>query len=657
MSPEPDSDQLSCNKFEEVKEGITTTAVDIARNVNLSLIAGETYHQTDYSVPRKQRERRNKSPIAISTLLETFAAPLSPASSSCTSQGNSSGDATFEPSIDMMVNDFDDEQTLNEEEALAAMEHQDPHDEIATLKEESEMPLEELLAKYQVAPPVPAHIGPSRKKNKKSSGVGKHLKHKKVGSESTAAISSTEGLTNATLEAVDGTEPNAIERSSNDVILIDESGDEDLTDNKLMTKSGTEESLADQDACTLEPFVENNDLPIGHVEKIKNRRTHLMDLYPEESFTEVLNSGDGTGIEAPLDLLYNEDDEGEEVNEAEEEEEEELDIDYVKKTIMVGPSYQANIPDGLSQYGDVLPYENEDKLIWEPSQVSERQVEEYLLKARDIKPSLLDNEEEGEESNQTNIAADIAIDPIISTPNGIDAENKESSTYHKADNVQSTVQSHSGESSDVSAVIKDNEQALHLLVQCGYDFKEALRRKRLNALPLTGSMSLWSEEECHKFEEGIQKFGKDFLKIRQNQVRTRTMRELVQFYYLWKKSDRRDHNFANSDTVDHMDIYLNEGGDYSPTTTINGTAATGPSSNTNGAQTLSSRKNNGCVQKNPISIMMTGNTSTTTSAVTQLSVSSSKVANNRKRNVLGTPSNNYESALTQSIPLSAAQTK
>lgn len=31
-------------------------------------------------------------------------------------------------------------------------------------------------------------------------------------------------------------------------------------------------------------------------------------------------------------------------------------------------------------------------------------------------------------------------------------------------------------------------------------------------------MSLWSEEECQNFEEGIQKYGKDFLKIRQHQV-------------------------------------------------------------------------------------------------------------------------------------------
>lgn len=72
--------------------------------------------------------------------------------------------------------------------------------------------------------------------------------------------------------------------------------------------------------------------------------------------------------------------------------------------------------------------------------------------------------------------------------------------------------------------MKDNEQALHLLVQCGYDFKEALRRKRMNVLPLSSdTMSSWSEDECLKFEEGIHKFGKDFLQIRQNQVKHRPL--------------------------------------------------------------------------------------------------------------------------------------
>uniref|UniRef100_A0A0A1WKT2 Mesoderm induction early response protein 1 n=1 Tax=Zeugodacus cucurbitae TaxID=28588 RepID=A0A0A1WKT2_ZEUCU len=658
MSPEPVGEIMASNSFETVKEEIESTPTDTPSDMLAPTDSGEISYQTECTVPRKQRERRNKSPIAISTLLETFAAPLSPASSTSTSQGNSSADATFEPSIDMMVNDFDDEQTLNEEEALAAAEQQDPNDEIATLQEESEMPLEELLAKYQVAPPVPVHIGAYRKK-KRSAGGSKNSKQRKVASET--AVTAEEHAA-ATLEAVEDNAQNTTERSTSDIILIEESGDEENTTKKVEPNMSddNEECLEEEEFdCKPAETVENVETTKGlaeNKEKNKHRRTHLMDLYPEESFTEVLNSEVVTEKDAQIDLLC-EDDNEEDVNDAEEEEEDEFDSDYVKKTIMVGASYQATIPDGLSQYGDVLPYENEDKLIWEPSQVSERQVEEYLLKARDIKPSsLLDNgDEEGEESSPTNNAEDVALDPTIIATNGVDVENKELAPKNKADDVQSTVTALSVESADATAVIKDNEQALHLLVQCGYDFKEALRRKRLNALPLTGSMSLWSEEECHKFEEGIQKFGKDFFKIRQNQVRTRTMRELVQFYYIWKKSDRRDHNFANSDTVDHMDIYLNEGGDFSPTAAINGTSAMAHSSNTNGSIALATRKNNAGVQKNPISIMMVGSTTTNNSAPTatasaQLNGNTSKVTSNRKRNV--------ENPINQNLPTTpVAQTK
>lgn len=57
-------------------------------------------------------------------------------------------DKLFDPSIDMLVNDFDDERTLEEEEALAAGEAQDPAAELSNLQKESNMPIEELLALY-----------------------------------------------------------------------------------------------------------------------------------------------------------------------------------------------------------------------------------------------------------------------------------------------------------------------------------------------------------------------------------------------------------------------------------------------------------------------------------------------------------------------------
>lgn len=46
----------------------------------------------------------------------------------------SNQDKLFDPSIDMMVNDFDDERTLEEEEALAAGEAEDPHAELCSLQ-------------------------------------------------------------------------------------------------------------------------------------------------------------------------------------------------------------------------------------------------------------------------------------------------------------------------------------------------------------------------------------------------------------------------------------------------------------------------------------------------------------------------------------------
>lgn len=59
----------------------------------------------------------------------------------------------------MMVNDFDDERTLEEEEALAAREAEDPAAELSTLQKESDMPIEELLALYNCSGPINNQTG------------------------------------------------------------------------------------------------------------------------------------------------------------------------------------------------------------------------------------------------------------------------------------------------------------------------------------------------------------------------------------------------------------------------------------------------------------------------------------------------------------------
>ncbi len=51
---------------------------------------------------------------------------------------------------------------------------------------------------------------------------------------------------------------------------------------------------------------------------------------------------------------------------------------------MIGPSYQASVPSGMAEYeGDALPYENEDKLLWDPNALQFNDVEEYLSKTQE----------------------------------------------------------------------------------------------------------------------------------------------------------------------------------------------------------------------------------------------------------------------------------
>lgn len=121
--------------------------------------------------------------------------------------------------------------------------------------------------------------------------------------------------------------------------------------------------------------------------------------------------------------------------------------------------------------------------------------------------------------------------------------------------------------------LRDDEQSLYLLLQCGHNTDEALRRRRLNATVVAAAvanqpdhspngdsnrMSLWSEEECRNFESGLRVYGKDFHAIQLSKVRTRSVSELVQFYYLWKKTERHD-IFANKTRLEKKKYNLHPG--------------------------------------------------------------------------------------------------
>lgn len=155
-----------------------------------------------------------------------------------------------------------------------------------------------------------------------------------------------------------------------------------------------------------------------------------------------------------------------------------------RRSIQVGEDYQAVVPEGLCKYDDVPAYQNEDKIVWDPSRLPDQEVEEYLTAVR--------------ESETTN-----------------------------------------------RDYIPDNEQALLLLHQCGHKPDEAVRRRKMMSPKPQEQPTPWSEEECSNFEEGFKKHYKDFQAIQHEVLSSRTVAEIVQFYYKWKKTERHDEFVRN----------------------------------------------------------------------------------------------------------------
>lgn len=379
-------------------------------------------------------------------------------------------DTLFEPSVEMMVNDFDDERTLEEEEALAATEAEDPSTELTTLQREGDMPIEELLAMYGTSENVAAATA----------------------IDSVALAQKPNGIVI----------PTELERpassSSHNSIEIDSEPDEEPTSTTVKDESSDLHSM----------FV--------HADQ-RHLRTLLRPLQSEEE------------------------EDCDEYNSPDEE-------DDFKKTIMVGSEFQAVIPEGLCKYGDALPYENEDKLVWDPSKLRETDVVQYEQKS-----SLL--------TAQSSAAAAAAAVATESTEQ--DATTGASSTTETGEGaVPSMPESATAliaATIPIGNHLRDDEQTLYLLLQCGHNVEEALRRRRINSASSSNTeMSQWSEEECRNFENGLRIYGKDFHTIQQSKVRTRSVGELVQFYYLWKKTERHD-VFANKARLEKKKYSLHPG--------------------------------------------------------------------------------------------------
>ncbi|XP_063591216.1 mesoderm induction early response protein 1-like isoform X3 [Penaeus indicus] len=428
-----------------------------------------------------------------------------------TGSESDTGDGEFEPTAEMLVDDFDDERTLDEEEDME--EGSDREEEIDTLQKvggvanlQKDMPIEQLLAMYGGYPPE----------------------------EGEEVEAETEEQANGEGEAIQAENEN---ENSNEVEI------ENVVEAENEVEEQEEPEVISSRSSTSEENVNNHDKEVKPEVKPERKRrektSELAQLYadmdtngdtPTTSSSRSLRCHKPVGILSTVGSRQQSEDEEEEEGEYSGEEE-----DW-HKTIMIGASYQAQVPEGLQAYGATPPYENEDKLLWEPGKLSPKQV-------HDGEQLFLDDE-----SRLVCSQVEEYLRALSHPPPG---------------------------SQGVAAIplgkhVRDDEQALYLLLQCGYNVEEALRRHRMNPTPLASTMTLWSEEECRNFENGLKTYGKDFHLIQQNKVRTRSVGELVQFYYLWKKTERHDlfatktriekkKYIVHPGTTDYMDRFLDEG--------------------------------------------------------------------------------------------------
>ncbi|KAF3690970.1 Mesoderm induction early response protein 2 [Channa argus] len=176
------------------------------------------------------------------------------------------------------------------------------------------------------------------------------------------------------------------------------------------------------------------------------------------------------------------------------------------KEIMVGSMYQAKIPAlGLCTYQEST-YSSEDQLLWTPGVLSVQEVEEFLLSAQ--RPR---------------------------------SQERTSCTKTKGYTIQ------------------DNEQALYELVKCNFNADEALRRLHFNVKVFSDELCAWSKEESRNFEHGYRVYGKNFHLIQANKVRTRSVGECVEYYYMWKKSDRHEYFTQQATRITRKKFSLQSG--------------------------------------------------------------------------------------------------
>ncbi|XP_014258556.1 metastasis-associated protein MTA3 isoform X2 [Cimex lectularius] len=172
-----------------------------------------------------------------------------------------------------------------------------------------------------------------------------------------------------------------------------------------------------------------------------------------------------------------------------------------KGDIHVGPEYQA-VPPPLLKKGEVDPrsFETIETLLWTPEHnLTDKQIDQFLVTSRSV------------------------------------------GTFARALDCSSSVKQPSLHMS-AAAASRDITlfHAMDTLHKHGYILSDAVS----SLVPSTGpvlcrdEMEEWSASEANIFEEALEKYGKDFNDIRQDFLPWKSLKNIIEYYYMWKTTDR-----------------------------------------------------------------------------------------------------------------------
>uniref|UniRef100_A0A8C4F5I5 Metastasis associated 1 n=1 Tax=Dicentrarchus labrax TaxID=13489 RepID=A0A8C4F5I5_DICLA len=179
-----------------------------------------------------------------------------------------------------------------------------------------------------------------------------------------------------------------------------------------------------------------------------------------------------------------------------------------KGEIRVGNKFQADITDLLKEgEEDGRDLEKLEEKVWDPnSSLTEKQIDQFLVVARSV------------------------------------------GTFARALDCSSSVRQPSLHMS-AAAASRDITlfHAMDTLHATGYDMTRAIAALVPQGGPVLcrDEMEEWSASEANLFEEALEKYGKDFTDIQQDFLPWKSLTSIIEYYYMWKTTDRYVHNKPN----------------------------------------------------------------------------------------------------------------